>query len=31
MATRYEKLADHYLSIVTLAATVTWPDFADTP
>ena len=24
MATRYEKLADHYLAIVTLAATVIW-------
>ncbi|MEB3263780.1 MAG: IS5/IS1182 family transposase, partial [Synechococcus sp.] len=24
MATRYEKLSDHYLAIVTLAATVIW-------
>jgi len=24
MATRYEKLADHYLAIVTLAATLIW-------
>jgi transposase len=24
MATRYEKLADHYLAIVTMAAAVIW-------
>lgn len=31
MASRYEKLAVHYLAIVTLAATAIWPDFADKP
>jgi putative transposase len=31
MASRYEKLAVHYLAITTLAAMAFWPDFADKP